>query len=74
MKYHQGQCEVCEYSRPKPLDSITFLCFADTGKQWGDCDVVSKNKIAKRKCRYFKRTKPSKTYDIYTQENDKANL
>ena len=53
MKYHEGQCEICKHSRPKPLDSVTFVCFADTGKKWGDCDVVSKNNKAKRRCRYF---------------------
>lgn len=53
MKYHPNQCEVCKHSRPKPLNSVTFVCFADTGRKWGDCDVVTKNVVAKRKCRYF---------------------
>jgi len=55
MKYHSNECEVCDHSRPKPLDHVTFLCFADTGKKWGDCDVVSKNNVAKRRCRYFQK-------------------
>jgi len=59
MKYHKDQCEVCECSRPKPLDHVTFLCFADTGSMYKepglDCDVVSKKNIAQRKCRYFKK-------------------
>ena len=54
MKYHEDQCEVCQHSRPKPLGHIvTFLCFADTGRKWGDCDIVTKRQVAKRKCRYF---------------------
>lgn len=56
MKYHEGECEVCFYSAPKPLDSVTFICKANTGGIWGHLgNYVSKNKKAKRKCRYFKK-------------------
>ena len=55
MKYHKGQCEICEYSKAKPLDNVTFLCFADISRKWGNCVVIFKNNIAKRKCRYFKK-------------------
>lgn len=55
MKYHKEQCEVCENSRPKPLNHVTFVCLADTGSKWGKGDVVSKKNVAKRKCRYFKK-------------------
>ena len=55
MKYHKGECEICIHSKSKPLDSTTFICFADTGRKWGDCDVVTKRVVAKRKCRYFEK-------------------
>ena len=55
MKYKEGQCEKCKHSRPKPLDSVTFLCFADTGSKWGNVDVVSKKNKSNRKCRYFQK-------------------
>lgn len=55
MKYHKGECEVCEFARNFRVNHVTFLCFADTGRKWGDCDVVTKNVVAVRKCRYFKK-------------------
>ena len=55
MKYHKGECEICIYSMSKPLDSVTFICFADTGRKRGDCDYVTKRVVAKRKCRYFEK-------------------
>ena len=60
MKYKEGQCEECKHSRPKPLDSVTFLCFADTGSKYGNEDIVSKRNKAKRKCRYFTSEKEEK--------------
>ena len=60
MKYHEGQCEVCANSSPKPLSHVTFICFADTGRKHGDCDVVTKNVKAKRGCRYFKKERMEK--------------
>ena len=59
MKYHEGECEVCMYSAPKPLDHVTFVCKADTGRIYGTSDIVSKNNKAVRRCRYFKPMKES---------------
>jgi hypothetical protein len=54
MKYHKGQCENCRNARDKsrPLPHV-FLCFADTGRKWVDCSLVSKSVIAKNHCRYM---------------------
>jgi len=57
MKYHKGECEICVHSRPKPLNSVTFVCNADTGQSYVHCNVITKNNVATRFCRYFKKEK-----------------
>ena len=55
MKYHKGECELCIHSKPQPLDSTTFVCDADTGQNYVHCNFITKNNLAKRKCRYFEK-------------------
>lgn len=49
MKYHIGQCEICKYSKPKPLPCF-FVCSAYTGEIYQSDKHISKKNISKKYC------------------------